>query len=411
MDVSAGRMSAEGRLDAGCLREVRDMCQRAFATRRGAAHRAGHTWTQRRQVAADMARLVYVLATAVAAVSAFSACSASQRASTSAVARQVRHIDERTVLPPGAAYSLESIAAGPDGNLWVTYVSNGTDSSGPAGGIARITPAGSVSTFSLPPSSDRLLGLEGIAAGSDGALWFTQTAFVGHTGKIGRITPAGLVTSFPLPAYSNPTGIVAGPDGALWFTDTGRSMIGRITTAGVVTEFGLVTLGSSPQGIVAGPDGALWFTQSWGGTAEAAHGTLALGRITMAGAVAEIPSAVSPGYSPGSITAGRDGNLWFVEQTPLGDGLIGRITPAGSAKTFAIPTAQCRPRGIAAGSDGALWFTEYGADKIGRITTAGVMAEYPLPGAARGPWAIAAGPDGALWVTERDTGKIGRIAA
>jgi virginiamycin B lyase len=253
--------------------------------------------------------------------------------------------------------------------------------------------------------------LEGIAAGPDGALWFTETAFVGHTGKIGRITPAGVITAFPLPPYSNPTGIAAGPDGALWFTDTGRSMIGRITPAGVVTEFGLVTLGSSPQGIVAGPDGALWFTQSWGGTAEAAHGTLALGRITAAGAVAEIPSAVSPGYSPGSIAAGRDGNLWFVEQTPLGDGLIGRFTPAGSVKTFAIPTAQCRPRGIAAGADGALWFTEYGANTIGRITTAGVMTEYPLPGAARGLWAIAAGPDGALWVTERDTGKIGRIAA
>jgi streptogramin lyase len=353
--------------------------------------------------------LMVVLAVAVCACDPH----ASQPAGISAVAGHLGRIEELNVLPAGAANNLEGIAAGPDGNLWVTYVNTttGTDASVPPGGIARITPAGGVTTFPLPASTGLLLGLGGIAAGPDGALWFTQTGFVGQTGKIGRITTAGVITSFPLPKYSNPTDIATGPDGALWFTDPGRSKIGRITTAGVVTEFGLVTVGSSPMSIVAGPDGALWFTQSWGGTAESLGGKIAIGRITIAGTVTEFPSGVSPGYSPGAIAAGRDGNLWFVEETPSGNGLIGRITPTGSVTTFAVPTAHCNPRGIAAGSDGALWFTEEDGNKIGRITTAGTLMEYPLPTTARRPWSIAAGPDGALWFTELQTGKIGRIPA
>ena len=38
--------------------------------------------------------------------------------------------------------------------------------------------------------------------------------------KIGRITTAGAFTEYPIPtASSNPEGITAGPDGALWFTE------------------------------------------------------------------------------------------------------------------------------------------------------------------------------------------------
>ena len=102
----------------------------------------------------------------------------------------------------------------------------------------------------------------GIAAGPDGNLWFTQLS-----NKIGQITPLGIVTEFPLPgANSSTAGITAGPDGNLWFTEnnsdrTGR--IGRITPAGVITEFTVLdgsTGGIGLTDIAAGPDGNLWFT-------------------------------------------------------------------------------------------------------------------------------------------------------
>jgi virginiamycin B lyase len=63
-----------------------------------------------------------------------------------------------------------------------------------------------------------------IAAGPDGALWFTN-----YSGSIGRITTAGLVTNFALFGSANPQGITAGPDGALWFTVVDLGTIGRIS--------------------------------------------------------------------------------------------------------------------------------------------------------------------------------------
>src|SRR5207302_2167281 len=67
----------------------------------------------------------------------------------------------------------------------------------------------------------------GIAAGPDGALWFTNSG----NSSIGRITTAGTVTNYTGPGISQPVGIAAGPDGALWFTNPGNSSIARITTA------------------------------------------------------------------------------------------------------------------------------------------------------------------------------------
>src|SRR5436309_1017470 len=89
---------------------------------------------------------------------------------------------------------------------------------------------------------------------------------------------SALVTETPIPtSFSRPQSIAAGPDGALWFTEFGGDKIGRITTAGAITEFQL-TAGSQPDGIAAGPDGALWFTE---------FGTDRIGRITTGGAITE----------------------------------------------------------------------------------------------------------------------------
>ena len=63
---------------------------------------------------------------------------------------------------------------------------------------------------------------------------------------------------------SYPQGIAAGPDGALWFTEYEVSKIGRRTTSGVYTGYPVPPPGGNPFGITAGPDGALWFTEYYG---------------------------------------------------------------------------------------------------------------------------------------------------
>jgi streptogramin lyase len=67
-----------------------------------------------------------------------------------------------------------------------------------------------------------------IAAGPDGNMWFTER----QSGKLGRITPAGTITEFSVDSASAPNGIATGPDGNLWFAEQLTSVIGKSTTSG-----------------------------------------------------------------------------------------------------------------------------------------------------------------------------------
>jgi streptogramin lyase len=150
---------------------------------------------------------------------------------------------------------------------------------------------------------------------------------------------------------------------------------------GVFTEFDVA---EAPGAITAGPDGNLWFLEP-----EAD----AIGRITPTGVVTEF---LLPNENSGlvDITAGPDGNLWFTEQ----DGnRIGRITPAGVITEFDVPTPNSQVWSITAGPDGNLWFTELVANRIGRITPAGVITEFDVPTPNAGVMGITAGPDGNVW--------------
>ena len=139
----------------------------------------------------------------------------------------------------------------------------------------------------------------------------------------------GTVTNYPA-TIRRPSGIAAGPDGAMWFTNYGNNSIGRITTAGTVTNYTGTGI-DGPFGIAAGPDGALWFTST---------ANRSIGRITTAGTVT-VYSGTGIDY-PGGVTAGPDGALWF---TNRGNNSIGRITPAGTVTNYTGP--EIDPDGIA----------------------------------------------------------------
>jgi uncharacterized repeat protein (TIGR01451 family) len=287
-------------------------------------------------------------------------------------------------VPTARSYP-QNIAAGPDGALWFTERD--------ANKIGQITTAGVITEFTVPTASSAPYGM---AAGSDGALWFPEEG----AGKIGRITTSGAITEFTLPSVGGSheiaSSMTAGPDGALWFI--AGAGIGRITTSGAFTKFPIPTDFAISANIAAGPDGALWFTEAVGNK---------IGRITTAGVVTEFPLPTA-GSSPNAIAPGPDSALWFTE-SGSGGNRIGRITTAGVITEFPIPTATSFPVGIAAGPDGALWFTELLGNKIGRITTAGVITEFAVPSAFAGPSGIAAGPDGALWFTESAVAGVPRI--
>jgi len=95
--------------------------------------------------------------------------------------------------------------------------------------IGKLTPDGKITEFILPRDDPPL----SIAAGLDGNLWVTAPR--GHL--IYRVTPSGQVSIFGgVESGIAPAFITPGPDGSLYFTEP-AGIIGRITTAGKITEF------------------------------------------------------------------------------------------------------------------------------------------------------------------------------
>jgi streptogramin lyase len=256
------------------------------------------------------------------------------------------------------------VAAGPDGNAWLSEYGTGN--------IAMITPGGAVTEF---PTLTASSGPIGMAAGPDGQLWFVEY----NANQVASITTAGTVKEFPT-IGTNPYAITAGPDGNLWFTEFNGNRIGKITPSGVLTEYPIPTTTSTPSGITAGPDGNLWFTELKGNK---------IGVITPAGAISEY-AITTASSQPNAITVGADGNLWFTEAA---GNKIGVISPSGTVlHEYLVPTANSSPFAIASGLDGNVWFTETNGNQIGRITPTGVITEFPINDANGFPVSITEGP-------------------
>jgi virginiamycin B lyase len=294
---------------------------------------------------------------------------------------------------------LADIAAGSDGAMWFTEAGSGVNK------IGRVTPDGTFTEYVTPtprPSA--------ITAGPDGALWYTMLS----AWKIGRIDTSGAITEYPFAQQNAPVAgfseeaprdITAGPDGALWFVqgfNYGGS-IGRMATDGTYTRYPL-QMGSKPVGITAGPDGALWFVEV---------GTNKVGRITTSGSISEYPT---PGSQPLGITAGPDGAIWFTDTTSGGQAEFVRMTTDGAVTAkypWQVPGSPAGSHsaasGLTAGPDGALWFLG-GGDTVGRLTTTGAFSyDFLSNGDRRGLTAITPGPSGTLWFADLGSNTIGRI--
>ena len=163
--------------------------------------------------------------------------------------------------------------------------------------------------------------------------------------SIGRITSSGVVTNYTGTGISSPNGIVAGPDGALWFTNYGNNSIGRITTAGVVTNY----TGTGHRRPESGSPPA-----RTGHCGSPTIGNNSIGRITTAGVVTNYtgtgidePQSDHRGSRRGAV----------VHQ------LFRQLDRADHHSRNGHQLHRHRieqPFGITAGPDGALWFTNSG---------------------------------------------------
>jgi virginiamycin B lyase len=160
------------------------------------------------------------------------------------------------------------ITKGPDGNLWFTQAGAGTSSN-----IVKITTAGVVTEFAY--------GGAGIAAGADGNMWITSL------NGVYTMTTAGVfVAQHTLPSTSaGMTWWITSTADGLWFSEmggtvanstpanwgaafsTGLGGLGHITTAGTITDNVIPTPLNTNANMPAiaittvGPDGAIWFSE------------------------------------------------------------------------------------------------------------------------------------------------------
>lgn len=157
----------------------------------------------------------------------------------------------------------------------------------------------------------------------------------------------------------------------------------------------------SPLGpLTAGADGNVWFI-----------GLHSIGRITPSGVITEFkegPEGLKSGSVPEDLTLGSDGNVWFTDNGTTK--AIGKITPSGSISEISAGVSQTgAPSNIVEGGDGQIWFVNAASpEAIGHVTTGGTIEESPLQPQSQVE-DITLGPDGNLWFTDKGIQSIGTI--
>lgn len=226
---------------------------------------------------------------------------------------------------------------------------------------------------------------QGIAAGPDGNVWFTETG----SNRVGRITPSGVITEFALSGGAlNPVGIVAGSDDRLWFCAYTSGQIGAITTNGVVTMYTVPRAANepikTPQYIIRGAGTVLWYSDF----------AYRIGRVTPAGTISQ--RVFPDGINPFGLALGYDNDIWLAA---FYSDVVIRYRPSDGTTNHYRLDDLSSPAMMTRGPDSAIWFTQYQAGRIGRIGTNGVLMEASV--GRSGPYGITTGPDGAIWFTER----------
>jgi streptogramin lyase len=222
---------------------------------------------------------------------------------------------------------------------------------------------------------------DGLAAASDGKVYFGEYGpYSGSTApsKLGWL-PLGFATTTSPVEVSIPGNVdfvTPGTDGNLYFTAYYGNVVGHIplgfTSGSTYVE---APTGAQPTYLAVDKTGNIWFPeQNSNAVATIAKGFTSGTTVTA--------YALPSGSNPIAIARGSDGKLYVTEHNL---GLIVQVSVTGAMKQISPLTANSGPWGITAGADGNVWFVEQSPNNIGKILLKNPPFDNVLGGQSFGP--------------------------
>jgi virginiamycin B lyase len=278
-----------------------------------------------------------------------------------------------------------AVAVARDGTVWFTLEFSNAIGLLRNGEIKRI-----------PKGSENIEPL-GLAVDADAFAWYTDSP----KGVISRISPEGTIQSFSLSMPVAKFGRLAiAPDGAVWFAEPIPVSVTQFKNGdfrrfavGPPAPTGLDNV--APFGVAVDANGTVWATL---------QNANKLVRISPTG---EVTPFTVPTRRSGlaDVAVDSSGAVWFLE---IVANKIGRFAD-GRFQEFPVPTPNAALTGLAVAPDGAVWFTELRGHKLGRLRN-GVVTEFALPRPDARPFGIAVDTANNVWYTDL-SGWLGRLAA
>ncbi|ROT32289.1 hypothetical protein [Micromonospora sp. HM5-17] len=267
-------------------------------------------------------------------------------------------------------------AVAPNGSLWYVNLNGNA--------LVELAATGRQRRVAFDPPASASRWVSAVAAGPDGAMWFTI-----YGGYVGRLSPGGAETFFRLNLPREtllPHALAAGTDGAVYFA--GSQVIGRISGAGRVDTIDAPHL-DTRSALFAAPGGAVWYTAPDSGQ---------VGRL----APGEHRTFPAPGVAIGPSAATIDalGNLWYARRQPPA---LVQVAPDGTSSVYALDGVG-QVGTVTTGPDGRLWFGSATRVMVGSFDPVNRVARYyRLDGLSSTPGLLLlVGPDRAIWTSASD---------
>ncbi len=260
--------------------------------------------------------------------------------------------------------------------------------------VSQATPS---SAWGLMPGMTLGSNPTEIAAGPNGDLWVTDRTdgTLTHIVSVAGVPTAQ--TPLQLASGSQPTGVTVGADGDVWVADSAQGTLIRFTEiGGTWTEQSPISLATSGRTmkITTAPDGTIWVIFI---------DTQTVQRVANVNGTWTAESALTSDSQPAEFVTDSTGRLWITNRDSyITEAVVANGIGALQSSTFTGYWGRL----AAPAPNGMLYMSDSGCRiyLFDPVTVTRIREGYPYCASN----SIAATADGSVWLNERDVGNIVR---